>query len=67
MKKWTPVDLIVLIIAITICVTILISILRPFIAPDIVMSPEGARLVAGIITSKIAIISLYIGSKMKGK
>lgn len=64
MKNWQPHDIIILILTVTISILLMIVIIKPFITNN-VMQPDSAKLLSAIITSIIAIISIYVGSKIK--
>ena len=61
--KWQPVDIIVLILACLICVSILFSQIRPMIT-DIPLAVEAAKFISHADGAIIAILSMYIGSKV---
>lgn len=64
MNKWTPTDVIVLILAITVSL-ILLSIFGELMLNDIPLTETAAELVAGLVTSVITIISIYVGAKIQ--
>ncbi len=66
MRDWKPVDIIILIITLVVGAIITLSAIRPLFS-DRALSPDAAKLVAGIIGSLVSIISIYVGSKLKEK
>ena len=59
-----PVDWVVLSMAVTVCAVVFIQPLKYIVFGESI-SPETAKLVAGIITSMLAVISMYVGSKIR--
>ena len=64
MMTWKPVDLIVLILAASVSL-ILLGIVYRAIFDKIVLDEARAKLMAGMIGSLLAIISMYVGAKLK--
>jgi len=64
--KWTPVDVI---ISVLVFIVVWFLVLQSFwsFLKGIDMSPERAKIAENLITSILAVITLYIGSKLKGK
>ena len=64
MKKWEPVDYIVAGLAVAI---ILILTLPPIFAAlfGLPVTEGKAKIIAGVTTSVVAIVSLYVGNKLK--
>lgn len=61
--KWNPVDCIVFLLAFTVCFVLCFSLIRLLIT-GMNLTIDKAELLAGIISSFIAIISVYVGSKV---
>ena len=57
---WKPADIIVLIITVVVGLVLLLSVLKPFLNNAAALPPESAKLVAGILASMIAIISIGV-------
>lgn len=66
MKKWEPYDIIVFIITIVIGFVLVFREVRGMIT-DHEMSPEAAKFIAHATGGLIAVVSLYIGSKLGNK
>ena len=60
MKKWKPVDIVVLILVITISLVMLAIIVKTLLKGD--LSEDKSKMFAGLVGSVIAIISIYVGS-----
>ena len=73
MKNWTPVDHIVLIMVITVAILVLFSaLILPLLINFyfdgeklILMRSETVKLIFGVVTSFVSIISMYIGAKIQ--
>lgn len=63
-NKWKPIDVIILILVLVIAISLIGAIIRPFITGHD-GTIETNKLIAGMLSSMIAIISIYIGSKLK--
>jgi hypothetical protein len=61
-----PVDWVVMFIALCVGVVVVTPIFRYLIAGEH-MSAEADKLVAGLVASMIAIISIYVGARLKDK
>jgi hypothetical protein len=59
-----PIDAIALIIASTTAVILVLAVASPLLT-GVPMSEDKARIVAGLISSFLAILSMYAGSRMK--
>ena len=64
--KWQPVDIIVLLLAGLICVSILFGQIRPLIT-DVPLSIDAAKFISHADGAIIAILSMYVGSKLGKK
>ena len=64
MKGWSPSDVIMLILASTVSI-VLLSIFAELAFTGAPISDHGAKLVAGLVTSIISIISMYIGARIQ--
>lgn len=62
--KLGPEDLIAIIIAIAISIILVAVVLIPLVL-DYELSDKKAEIIGGLITSFIAILSIYIGSKIR--
>ena len=73
MKNWTPVDHIDLIMVITVAILVLFSaLILPLLINFyfdgeklILMRSETVKLIFGVVTSFVSIISMYIGAKIQ--
>ena len=66
MKNWTPVDVIVFVLAITVTAVLLISTTKPlFGGEDVEVSENTAKLVAGILGSLVSVVSVYVGARVQ--
>jgi len=64
MKDWEPVDYIVAGLAVTIILTLTLPLISTILF-GIPITDAKAKIIAGITASIIAIISLYVGNKLK--
>ena len=64
MKEWGPSDVIMLILASTVSI-VLLSIFAELAFTGVPISDNAAKLVAGLVTSIISIISMYIGARIQ--
>ena len=64
--KWEPADIIVLILTGLVCVSILIGQVRPLFT-DVPLGIDAAKFIAHADGAIIAILSMYIGSKINNK
>ena len=64
MEKWSPADIIMLILASTVSI-ILLTIFIELAYTGVPISDHAAKLVAGLIASIISIISMYIGARIQ--
>ena len=64
--KWEPADIIALILACLISFSILFGQVRPLIT-DVPLAVEAAKFIAHADGAIIAILSMYIGSKINNK
>ena len=62
--KWTPVDIIVLILAVTIAFTLMAVVLISVISGER-LSPAGVTIIGRLMSAIIALVGVYIGNKMK--
>ena len=60
-----PVDIIVLVIVICVCFVVLVPGINSMVSQT-QLSEEKAALISGLVTSMIAIVSIYVGSKLRG-
>ena len=60
MKSWKAVDWIVFLFALTICVSLGMAVLSPLIREE-EMSETKGKIVGGLFTSIISIVSMYVG------
>ena len=63
-NNWQPIDIILLIITLIVGFSICFSIIKPTFS-NAMLTAESSKLVAGIISSLVSIISIYVGSKLK--
>jgi hypothetical protein len=61
-----PVDIVVLIIVVCVCVVV-VGPMFAFITTGERGSDEGSKLIAGLVASMIAIVSIYVGAKLRDK
>lgn len=64
--KWTPVDIIIGILTFILVWFLVLQSLFSFLK-GIELDEKKAEIVGGLISSILAVITLYIGSKLKGK
>lgn len=64
MEKWETIDIIVLIITIVVALILLIAMVKPLITGE-ELSTDSYKLIAGLMGSLIAIVSMYVGSKIQ--
>ena len=64
--KWEPADIIVLILACLVSTSILFGQIRPLFT-DVPLSLDAAKFIAHADGAIIAILSMYIGSKINNK
>lgn len=62
--KWQPEDIIVGILALVVALFIIGAILNTMVMGQ-TMTEDRAKIISGVVTSAIAVISVYIGSKLK--
>lgn len=62
--KWTPTDLIALIITITICLILLTVVGRSTIVGD-PLEPGGREIVGKLMYALITLLGVYVGNKIK--
>ena len=67
MRKWQPVDIIVMILTIGIFVVLVAPMLVRFFNPEISISKGGLGALIQISIALISIVSMYIGAKVNGK
>ena len=65
MNKWGPADFIVLILTLTVSAMMIFIMFLPLQEIVTVMKPETVKLIFMVITSLIAVISMYIGARLK--
>lgn len=66
MKQWAPVSIITMVLACTICVVVLSAVLGPLFL-DKELSTEKAEMVKHTLSALIAVVSMYIGTKLKSE
>ena len=64
--KWRPVDIIVLILTIIIGISVWFAQVKPLFS-DAILSADILKAITHIDGAMIAIISMYVGSKLGGK
>ena len=62
--KWTPTDIIALILVLTVAITLVASVARPTITGDKI-SPDSAVIIGRLLSAMLALIGVYLGNKMK--
>ena len=69
MKGWKPEDIIVGMFALTIMYAIIMTGLTPlFIDMEKEgSSPEKAKIIAGLLSSIVSVVSMYVGAKLRNK
>ena len=65
MNKWTPADYIVLILTLTVSIIMIFIMFLPLQKVVTVMREETVKLIFMIISSLIAVISMYIGARLE--
>jgi hypothetical protein len=60
-----PIDIIVIILTVSVCLILVSSVMRPLIT-GASLSSDKAEMVAALVYACIAIISMYVGSKLNG-
>lgn len=64
MKEWRPVDILVMFLSLTVGILLLSSVAQITITGG-ALSETKAKTIAGVVSSVVAIISIYVGSKIK--
>jgi len=64
--KWLPVDIIVFFLAVVIGLMLVGSVVKPLITGQ-QLTETAAKQIGGIIAAVVAIISIYVGSKLRDK
>lgn len=64
MKRFNPVDIVVISLTATVCLSILISILTAAIKSE-ELTAEKTKTLASITVATISIISIYVGARLK--
>jgi len=64
MHKWDSVDWIIFSLTMMVCVVVGMAMLKPMIAGE-KMSEDSADRITVIVSSVIAIISLYVGNRLR--
>jgi len=60
-----PVDTVVVILSAVVAIALLLTVASPLITGN-QLSDEKAQLVAGLLSACVTVISIYVGSKVKG-
>lgn len=63
--KWNPVDWIVVILAAPVVLALLIAVAGPNLLGGAPSSSDKLEIVGNIMSAIVAVISVYVGSKMK--
>jgi len=61
-----PIDIIALILTSSVCLFFMSAVLGPWVTGT-PLSTEKAEMVTGLLSACIAIISMYVGSRLKGR
>ena len=66
MRNWKPVDVIVGILVVTVSGAVLATILARAAGADFVEPVENAKLLIGVVTTMLSVVSMYVGAKIQG-
>ena len=64
MKRWQPVDWIVLILALAIASGILVTVISPFVLGEPITEARS-KILSTIITAIVAVVSVYVGNRIR--
>ena len=65
-NKWEPVDYMVFIITSVLSISLILTVIKPLFTQNL-MNPTSVELLAGVVSSLIAIVSMYVGAKINRK